>query len=149
MFRNVVGSRRKTRTFRMRRLAAFLAVLSALLVAGGPIASVVHYLLVPHAICEHGQLVEVSEPGRRNAPWWGANGNAPSVHTGHSALHSDSHDHCTITAVGQHIAIPSASLGAYIIQTIQSPWLGRAGQFICDRRQAILMLAPKTSPPLA
>jgi hypothetical protein len=113
-----------------------------------------HLLLVPHATCEHGELIElrqhVSQPGERPSAF-----SDQAARAGHVAnaqievAHGDGagHDHCDALAVRHQIPEVGASVAAASLVWI-TPMTG-AGDHAEARPVPLLLLAPKSSPPAA
>jgi hypothetical protein len=120
---------------------AFLIALG-LLLAQGPM--VFHLLLVPHATCEHGELIEgrfeASETVARSAP---ESASGSSIDSGHGARAD--HDHCDALAVRHRVPEMGASIAAAsLLATIDIETCGAGGE---ARPLPLLALAPKGSPP--
>src|SRR5688500_9504744 len=94
-----------------------MAALVALLLAASSLAQIAHFLLVPHAICEHhGELIELSaEPAHasqhRAQPERAGHGTSAAV----SSEEATSHDHCEVLASAQRqIVLPVANVVALV-----------------------------------
>ncbi len=129
---------------RTRRSWQALLIALGLLLAQGP--QLFHLLLVPHATCEHGDLVE----GARAAA--GADGGAaarspdrPQIERAHPG--SDSHDHCDALAVRHRLPDMDAPVAEASLLWIAPIEEGGAGAEA--RPVPLLSLAPKVSPPSA
>lgn len=122
----------------------------ALLLVGfafvGPLASVAHLALVEHVACEHGELVHVARRLAPRAPSVAASRATPAI-AGASAADSHGHDHCLVA--------PTRRTGFFVhARRALAVCLARAR--LAHRRAAILappiailILAPKHSPPAA
>jgi len=124
--------------------------LSALLLATSPVSAVLHFLLIPHLVCEHGKLehVEGTPAGSVNQ--------APSAELTHrerravpdSSRTRLSHAHCTIFAMARVHGAPShgpeaASTIPPAAEVIDIEWAPVPSQ----APRSVLAFAPKTSPP--
>ena len=121
-----------------------------LLLLQGP--RLLHLLLVSHATCEHGELIEIhgdrDGAARRSEPRATAErGDAKrvAVQAGHGG--AAGHDHCDMLAlrhlppgVGQALVAPS------LLAFLPSDALGQQDE---ERPVPLLSLAPKSSPPVA
>lgn len=133
---------------RLRALRAAVAALAVLLVAGGPIASVAHYLLVAHVVCEHGELVELTADPGATTPVL-AQGSGPAVSAGDSALFAPDHVHCAVSAMARHAASGPAAGPRAHARLPATARLVTTPSAVSSHGCSILLLAPKTSPPLA
>ncbi len=116
--------------------------------AGGPIAVMVHYLLVPHVVCEHGELVEVTHPAARTSAAV-QHSQVPTASPDGGELFGFDHHHCTMAATGRVLAAlhgPAACLFVRVSVPRALPAVLRSSR---DSGPSLLALAPKTSPPLA
>jgi len=124
--------------------------LSALLLATSPVSAVLHFLLIPHLVCEHGKLEHV-EGGRTGSVL-----RTPSSEGAHperravpdSSRTRLSHAHCTIFAMARVHGAPSQGPGAApaippAAKLIDIEWAPLPSQ----APRSILAFAPKTSPP--
>lgn len=126
-----------------------MAALVALLLAASSLAQIAHFLLVPHAICEHhGELIELgSEPAHasehRAQPERAGHGTSASV----SSEEATSHDHCEVLASAQRqIVLPIANVIA-LVPAIASSSSELTATATTRRSLPTLSVAPKTSPP--
>ena len=109
-----------------------------------------HLLLVQHATCEHGELVELVRP--REGPAAPAravtrdNGPAPDRLDAAEAGGSD-HAHCDVLALRHRPGDLAPAVGAPSLLSIEP------GASLCARGETrpvpLLSLAPKSSPPAA
>ncbi len=124
---------------------ALVAWLAALLVAGAPIAKAAHFLLVPHSICEHGELVHAHLTASTH----------PSKHSSVSGGESGDeeggldHEHC-VAVTQARVSATSSPEGALLAVLDPEPpvVLHPCGASYVSAH-AILFRAPKTSPPRA
>jgi len=124
--------------------------LSAFLLATSPVSAVLHFLLIPHLVCEHGKLEHV-EGGRtgsaRRAPSpEGTSRERRAVPA--SSKTRLSHAHCTIFAMARVLGAPSHGPGAApaippAARLIDIEWAPLPSQ----APRSVLAFAPKTSPP--
>ncbi len=145
------GAPRRAATLRAAKPALHLFLIAlGLLFAQVP--SLLHLLLVPHATCEHGDLVErlvervapvtapvaqVTQAERRSE--------GPQI----AASHGDGagHEHCTALAVRHCIPEVGVSVAAASLLSIEpAAACGERGE---TRPVPLLSLAPKSSPPAA
>jgi hypothetical protein len=125
----------------VRRLAAAKRPLRVLLIALGLLFAqgpmLLHLLLVQHATCEHGELVDVSRQRGEHEPL--AREQRADSKTG------SGHKHCDALAVRHQIPeVGSAVAGASLV------WIepvAEGGERAEWRVVPILSLAPKGSPP--
>ena len=133
------------------RAVARLRSLGLLLVAVGllvlQVPRLTHLLLVSHAVCEHGSLVEhaTAQPAQR------AEAGRPSTdaepHAEAARADGGAHDHCDLLGL-RHLA-PDAEVpvAAPVLLPLSGPAELRAHE---ERRpESPLSLAPKASPPTA
>lgn len=114
------------------------------LVLLGRFALSAHMLLVPHEICEHGQLVHLHHPHHHARVEPSTVDRPPAVRG--AAEEPSGHEHCD--ALGIHEVPPT--LAAAVIQTDQAAWripLPTAPAAIERPAVPLLLLAPKQSPP--
>jgi hypothetical protein len=134
-----------------------LALLVALLLVGSSLGQIAHFLLVPHTLCEHGELVEVhgAAADAEADSHAKAHGTAKSQPGHHDSQPSgtgsaEAHDHCQQLARAQRdLALPVAEASA----PVALPGAPLRTSFFDDSQRfaplAALSLAPKTSPPVA
>lgn len=133
-----------------RRISALLAALYLLAgLAIGGVDRALHFALVPHTWCEHGELVDGDrdEPGAVQAVATTSPRRADATAVGQGHDHSDGHEHCGWVAVQPAIvlvvqpALPSMLLEWQVLDVASAP---------TEQRSALplLLLAPKSSPPL-
>jgi len=116
--------------------------------AGGPIVVMAHYLLVPHTVCEHGELVDVTHPAA-HTPAAVQHSRVPTASRDGGELFGFDHHHCTMAATGRVLAAlhgPATSLFARVSAPHALPAVLRSTR---GSGPSLLALAPKTSPPLA
>src|SRR6185436_20986641 len=84
---------------RRRGWVAWVASLTVLLVAWGPLLGTLHQTLVRHVVCEHGDLIETEERGQHDpsatAARESSEGSSTSVETG-SGPSAHDHTHCSL-----------------------------------------------------
>jgi hypothetical protein len=121
------------------------ACVIALLVATSPVASLLHRALVPHVICEHGDLVEpgqsTSPPDARSVAQ--GDGSTRTIQSASPSNHG--HDHCSVGTLARnaHITLtPQLALSARI-----EPELALFRPPSKAEARLLLLIAPKTSPP--
>lgn len=105
-----------------------------------------HLLLVTHAACEHGELIELAPGTERVAPADDRPGTGPDRA---EKAHGDAagHDHCDAPAL-RHLPVEvGPALGAPTLLT--SAPCAAAGPHEERRPLPLLALAPKGSPPAA
>ena len=134
------------RSRRHRISVTLICALISLLMAGGPIAIMAHYVLVPHVLCEHGELVEVT--GRIRASVRGMPGR-PVASPDRGDPFGLHHDHCTMAATGRVVAALYGHVNACIGRVSAPRARIQAARPVGGDGLAVLHLAPKTSPPLA
>ena len=100
-----------------------------------------HMLLVSHAVCAaHGELVhdghEASEERHERRS---------SQDVSATSEHGDSHEHCNALATDAVVSAPPVVHDVAVL-----PWIAcdaPAGRIVVSSRHALLLRAPKTSPP--
>ena len=129
-----------------------LVVALGLLLLQGP--ALLHLLLVPHATCEHGELVEGVRPAARRVtaappPSWGTPPDPRSDQAQFERSHGDGagHEHCDALAVRHQIPAVGASIAAASLVWITP--IVASGDHAEARPVPLLSLAPKSSPPAA
>jgi len=100
-----------------------------------------HLLFVPHATCEHGELVEGARP-RAEASSPVKPGEA-QIAASHEA---DGHDHCDALALRHRIPEVGPSVAAASL--VEITLIDEGGERAGMRPLPILSLAPKGSPPV-
>jgi len=107
-----------------------------------------HFVLVRHAIClEHGHAVDVDHDSRAHARLAPASRETSIAATSSDALHASEHEHCATACDPRSRAIGasrSALVRIAVASRVVSPPEARAPAAFPI---AILMLAPKSSPP--
>lgn len=135
---------------RAPRLLRFLLVwMATLLVAGGPIAGMAHFIAVPHVLCEHGELVDIAGHEGPVSPVRAGDSPVSSASPGRGTLLPTSHAHCAVAAAGRATATHS---GPSIAPASRVPISARVlapSQRVNPSGAALLGVAPKTSPPAA
>jgi hypothetical protein len=114
----------------------------ALLLLQGP--SLLHLLLVQHATCEHGDLIEIAAAAVE-ATSTRASSPPDQTHVERSHADSAGHDHCDALAVRHRVP----DVGVWIAPSTLLPGTliedgGERGE---ARPVPLLSLAPKSSPP--
>jgi len=128
----------------MRMVASILATVALV----GQLTSFAHLVLVRHVTCaEHGELVELGH--ERTTAKSARQGQPSAVVSAVSDSDGHGHDHCLIApmrrdrvAAGTPASFDSAHIDAY----------GTIGVVVADEIAppiALILLAPKNSPPLA
>lgn len=122
------------------RFASLLIVLSVFVAFGLRLS---HMLLVQHVICEHGHLVD---EGRTSAIQETARGADPRDNADdHDAGNLDDHDHCDVMSV-----LHGSDSFSITPSVTKLWWIELLG--IEEARatfpMAVIVLAPKTSPPV-
>lgn len=118
---------------RLRVAAAALA----LLFFGGDLASGLHAVVEPHAVCpEHGEQVHAGEASPGNG----------SAEEGQEDASSDEHDHCRVLASRTRLPQTGASSVPARAVSEVAPIAERGFALPAT---SLLRLAPKTSPPSA
>lgn len=136
-------SARPTRGTPPRAWHVFLIALG-LLIAQGPV--LLHLLLVPHATCEHGELVEgVRRSSTAQAIAPEARSDRPQIAPAHRD--GSRHDHCDALAVRHRLPDVGAPVAEASLVWIAPIEEGGAGAE--TRPVPLLSLAPKGSPPRA
>jgi hypothetical protein len=119
-----------------------LVALGLLLVQG---PTLLHLLLVPHATCEHGELIEAAA-ARPSLPE--AHSEAQSGEQQFERAHGDrdGHEHCEALAVRHTLpAFPAPIASASLVWIAPIDATGEG----CETRPVpLLALAPKSSPPV-
>jgi hypothetical protein len=128
----------------MRVVASILATVAL----AGQVTSFVHLVLVRHVTCaEHGELVEV---GKEHAIAKSARQAAPAnVVTSESPADAHGHDHCLLAPMRRD-RIAAGSPGSF--DSLHVDAYGTIGVVAADEVAppiAVILLAPKNSPPLA
>ncbi len=129
-----------------RRSLAILFVTIGLVVLQA--SRLFHLLLVSHATCEHGELIElVDRPaqGERHAAADGEDARREHVDLG--SAEEQGHDHCDALAVRHGLAGVAPAVGAPCLLTIAPA--AALGESAGARPVPVLALAPKSSPPAA
>jgi hypothetical protein len=121
---------------------AILIALALLLVQG---PSLFHLLVVPHATCEHGELVEAGPtPASPHADATNARPSAehPRIDRGREG----GHEHCDALAVRHRLP----DVGVFVAPATLLPvtLIDAGGERLEARPVPILSLAPKSSPPV-
>ena len=120
-----------------RRVRVIFALGAALLLPAW-IARSGHMVLVSHAVCAaHGELVhEAHEPRHETTT-------AQAVFA--AGDHDDSHEHCNAVATDQLVSAPPFAIEGEVLPLVASN--APVTRLIVTSRQALLLRAPKTSPP--
>jgi hypothetical protein len=134
--------RRLSRHRSLRCLAGALATLALV----GQLASFAHLVLVRHVTCaEHGELIEVGH--ERALAVATAHADSPGIATAATGQ-AHGHDHCLLApmrrdrvALGAPHALDCAHVDAF-------GTIGRVGARLIPPPIAVILLAPKSSPPL-
>jgi hypothetical protein len=119
----------------------------AIWLIAGPIASMTHYLVVPHTVCEHGDLVALHHLR-------GTYEQGPVQHAGPQKIAESrgpidfEDEHCKVGAAASLHAPPGVcwsnlAAAARASLAVPPPYRERA-----PYARAVLHLAPKTSPPI-
>jgi hypothetical protein len=123
------------------RLASLLVFLSVFFAFGARLS---HMLLVQHAICEHGHLVDEHRPETKLQKIRGADPIAQDADR--DANNTDEHDHCDVLSVWHHNKDVSIIPHLETLSWIEPLGLRKASQ---SQPIDIIALAPKSSPPNA
>ena len=130
-----------------RRLRAFVLALGALVVLLAPMLVAFHKATQRHAICSHGAEVHATAASPDGAVGGGDAGDLEQLRRGPAEDgNHDEHHHCTILASTSLAKVDQAPrLQAFVVGVAVSlPFPHDA-----PLASAILLHAPKTSPPLA
>jgi hypothetical protein len=148
------GRRRsRSRARAPKRSLSLLLVALGLLLVQGP--TLLHLLLVPHATCEHGELIERAAarptPPEVRLPKRSAELRWPEAPSGEQQVERahgdrDGHEHCEALAVRHTLpALPMAIASASLVWIAPIDATGEG----CETRPVpLLALAPKSSPPV-
>jgi len=150
------GFREKVRTLpRGIRWRAWIASLAVIIVAVAPLLRTLHQAFVRHAVCEHGDLVELGHDrghstleGRGETGWRlserGPDG-SDSIGNASSASRSPAHAHCTSQALVRSNVALTARPSGLVFSLEWDACRSILRDPFCPR--PILLNAPKTSPP--
>ena len=109
---------------------------------------VLHLWLVPHAPCEHGELVEVDRHAHATEASKESDGDGDEVRVDKgSAAESEGHDHCDALAV-RHLPGEAPAIVAEASE-LTLPATEGLSEGAEARPVPLLFLAPKASPPAA
>jgi hypothetical protein len=130
------------------RLASFFVIVSVLFAFGARLS---HMLLVQHAICQHGHLVD-SVDSRDAQDEHRKESKLQKVQSADSiaqdedreANNTDEHDHCDVLSVWHHHEDVAAIAPIKTLSWIERPGLQKASP---SQPIDIIALAPKSSPP--
>jgi hypothetical protein len=123
---------------------ALHVALLALGILFGQGTALIHLLVVPHATCEHGELVEI-HASPRAAPLADDSAKQPRVTA--AAPGATEHEHCNERACLLRVPQIGPALGeAQLLSVEPATTLGERGE---TRPVNLLSLAPKSSPPAA
>jgi hypothetical protein len=129
-----------------RRRAGIAALAAAALALGLLLARILqasHFLLVPHAVCAHGELTH-ADPVSSADPAPAASGERADPAPAEALA---DHDHCDASALHHRPLEIRASLAPPGLLVLPAP---REPASVAERRPvALLLLAPKGSPPAA
>lgn len=144
-------SLRKRRTFASFshgirvRLAGLLVIVSVLFAFGARLS---HMLLVQHAICEHGHLVDAQDAQdehRKESKLRKVRSAEPIAQDeDREANNADEHDHCDVLSVWHHNEDVAVVAPTKTLSWIETLGLQEASS---SRPIDIIALAPKGSPP--
>lgn len=130
----------------LRRIAASVA---ALLLLSSPLSEALHTVLVPHAICaEHGEVIHLqgARAGTRDPS---ATDQNPRFDTNGVAAESG-HEHCPVVAASSRRAAARPNTESLLLPAAASSDVARLKVATHpDSSLELVLLAPKTSPPLA
>jgi hypothetical protein len=106
-----------------------------------------HLLLVPHATCEHGELIEAVSvaPSTSGAPRAEHRSDRPQIEQGRAPR--DGHEHCDALAVRSRLPEVGVPIAPATLLTVLPTEAGGARDEA--RPVPLLALAPKSSPPSA
>jgi hypothetical protein len=135
----------------LRQLAwrAWFATAMAAVVAAAPMLGTLHRAFVRHAVCEHGDLIELpdEQQAQRGSSQFEAGGRATRIgQASGTSVHQ--HDHCLVSALGRSAAGAPAHGTIFQRLTAQKSRIGPS-EGVSRCALSILSLAPKTSPPIA
>jgi len=133
----------RTRSNASSALMRYLARLCALWCVVGLLSSALHYLIVPHQTCAHGEQVHASaDEHRTGRPTTTLSDLLASILPSSAAEHE--HDHCAVASarfVHRHA-------GSSLSNSLAECHLDGVQPYNAVLRTAIIDLAPKTSPPV-
>ena len=145
----MLASAAMVRRLRAHRIApsratpALRVLVIALSLLFGQGAAALHLWMVPHARCEHGELIEIGAAAR--APASSSKADEPRIEVGARA--DGEHQHCDVNAQVHRLPEVSPWVGEASLLCIEpAGMLGERGE---TRPVAVLALAPKSSPPSA
>jgi hypothetical protein len=133
----------RSRAARAPRRGALRVLLIALGLLLGQTTALLHILMVPHAPCEHGELIEVHTARRAAAPADSAKQSSVAAASPGDA----EHEHCSETARPHRIDDVRPALGEASLLCIEPAF--SLGDHPETRPVKPLSLAPKSSPPSA
>jgi hypothetical protein len=115
-----------------------------LLLVQGP--TLLHLLLVPHATCEHGELIEASVAHQPSPPEARREPRSGEQQFERAHGDRDGHEHCEALAVRHMVpALPAPIASASLVWITPIDATGEG----CETRPVpLLALAPKSSPPV-
>jgi hypothetical protein len=125
---------------KIKQTGVVLLFALGLLLVQGPL--LLHLFLVPHAMCEHGDLVEGAST-RLDRARFDRCCERPQVDRGD--VGEPRHDHCGALALKHHLALLDAPVAAALLVWTQPVETIRNGRE--TRPVPLLSLAPKGSPP--
>jgi hypothetical protein len=130
---------------RSKELFTWLAPVVALIVAVAPALASLHRALVPHLICEHGDLIEVAaeQPSPESSSF--EQGQRTPRITSNSAGEVHRHDHCLLAALGRAVSAAPRNRAVFLLRSVSQVLRTHSAE--PPFQHSILLFAPKTSPP--
>ncbi|HEX3867107.1 MAG TPA: hypothetical protein VHV78_10150 [Gemmatimonadaceae bacterium] len=128
----------------MRGFAAILAVVAL----AGQLASFAHLVLVRHVTCaEHGELVEIG----RDQSTVAVRSQRPAASTVGDASQTETHghEHCLLAPMRRDRLAASATAAFDVARFDTDPTISRAPDVAVSPAVAVIVFAPKNSPPHA
>jgi hypothetical protein len=134
---------------RLRKRSLLFGVILPLALLAGQASTIVHSMVVEHERCrEHGELVHrVLVPGESAAadgPATGADARRPRL--GAATVEEHGHDHC-LSMIDRRDGLRPPQRPALAMAATPRPPMVPAAALARPVRGALILLAPKTSPP--
>ena len=135
------------RTLSRHRVARLFAATLATLALASQLASFAHVVLLRHVTCtEHGELIEV---GREQAIVATPTRETTQAVSASSSAGAHGHDHCLIVATRRHRFLVGVVASLDSMHVDAHGTIARLSHDEAPPPIAVLLLAPKSSPPLA